>query len=219
MFGRRSCCLLLLYTIRTRRGILLYTFEKTITLLIHFILPLCRLNNTHPTICRRIFVKSRLPPSNLYSDTSETHIVSLLQEATSSRSRPSVTIVRSQWPSKGASTSSNSIPYHWPTWTANHLPCLQAQTRCLSWSRRIFVDVGNFTMSVSFNRDCVHAPGNGTSKSRTKAQSDSSLSPMMERWEGESNQDQPFNNVGKFSTIREADNKQKDDRHVWSNLG
>lgn len=65
---------------------------------------------------------------------------------------------------------------------------------------------------------------NGTSKSRTtspqqQAQPASSLSPMMQRWQGESNRDQPYNNVGKYSTIKEADNKQSGDRHVGSKVG
>lgn len=155
MFGQRSCCLLLFLTIRTRSG-MLCIFETTITSTMRFIPIHCRRNNAHPTICRRIFFFiSKAPPSNLHSQTSETHIASLLQEVTQSRSGPSVTIARSLWPSKGVSTSSNTSPYCWPTQTANQLPCLQAQTRCIPWSR--MVDVGNLTMSVSSNRDCVHA--------------------------------------------------------------
>lgn len=54
----------------------------------------------------------------------------------------------------------------------------------------------------------------GNSKSQTtgpqqqqQQQSASYLSPMMQRWQGESNREQPYNNFGKYSTIKEADNK------------
>ena len=40
-----------------------------------------------------------------------------------------------------------------------------------------------------------------------QAQSASSPSPMMQRWQGESNREQPYNTVGKYSTMKEADNK------------
>ena len=40
-----------------------------------------------------------------------------------------------------------------------------------------------------------------------QAQSASSLSPMMQRWQGEANREQPYNNIGKYSTMKEADNK------------
>lgn len=92
MSGQRFCGLQLYLTVSTRSGKLLCIFETSITSTIHFIPVHCRFNDTHPTVCRRIFFFiSKAPPSSLHSQASDTHIASLLQEATQSRSGPSVT--------------------------------------------------------------------------------------------------------------------------------
>ena len=96
---QRFCCMQLFLTVTTRSGKLLCIlciFETRITSTIYFIPVHCRLNNTHPTVCSRIFFFisffiSKAPPSSLRSQASETHIASLLLEATQSRSGPSVT--------------------------------------------------------------------------------------------------------------------------------
>lgn len=92
IFGQCFCCLLLFFMITTRNGKFLCIFETTITSTMYFIPVHCRLHSTHPTFRRSsLFFIFKASPSKLHFQAFETHVASVLQEATQSRSVPSFT--------------------------------------------------------------------------------------------------------------------------------